>query len=142
MTGNQARKYTPPTPSPSPPTYPTKRVQQPQQPKPILIPSRPTPLPSPPKTPSPLAHSSNPLSARSDTLDVLSRLFPRSAVSLLPHTRGVQIFSQDEGMSVRWDGVVLGLPGGERGLYVDAGEAEDVHLKEWYVPTFFLSKRQ
>jgi len=132
-------QYTPPTPSPSPPNYSHSLAHKRIQSQPIKIPSRPTPLPSPPKTPSPLASKTSPLTARSDTLELLSRLFPRSAMSLLPHSRGVQIFSSVEGMSVRWDGAVLAVPGNDRGLYVDAGTVENVQLKECIVALLELA---
>ncbi|KZT58864.1 hypothetical protein CALCODRAFT_494317 [Calocera cornea HHB12733] len=106
---------------------------------PVQIPKRTiNPLPSPPKTPSPEA-TRNPLQSRSKVLDFLARIFPRSAMSLLPHTRGVNITSYMDGQSADWDGAVLALPGRERALYVDGAGVENVHLKECIVALLELA---
>jgi len=143
VTGSQASAYTRapngninafglPSPSPSPPNYfPPNRTAS-RHAVPVQIPKRVSPLPSPPKTPSPEAER-NPLHSRSQVLDFLARVFPRSAVSLLPHTRGVNITSYMEGQSADWDGAVIALPGRERALYVDGAGVENVHLKECIV---------
>jgi len=153
VTGSQASAYTRapnghinafglPTPSPSSPSYFPQIKTAPRHAgaMPVLIPKRTTgaPLPSPPKTPSPET-ARNPLQARAQVLDFLARVFPRSAVSLLPHTRGVNITSYMDGQSADWDGAVLALPGRERALYVDGVGVENVHLKECLVALLELA---
>ncbi|EJU04402.1 hypothetical protein DACRYDRAFT_20944 [Dacryopinax primogenitus] len=44
-----------------------------------------------------------------------------------------------EGVSAKWEGAVLALPGRERALYVDGAGVENVHLKECIVALLELA---
>jgi len=86
------------------------------------------------------------ISARqtSAALDIVTAIFPRHGLSILPHAKAVKIASP--GLANVWDGVILELPdpatGGKtrkKTLYVDGKGAEHVQLKESVVAILDLA---
>ena len=102
-------------------------------------------LATPPLTPESVSDVS-PISAtsaqqRNDALEFLSALFPRSALSALPHSRSVRISSAEMGINgdldsdegLVFEAVVLSLPNKPKTLYVNGKGAEHIELRERYV---------
>ena len=62
------------------------------------------------------------------TLDFLTTLFPRNALSAMPHAQGVSVSSPNLGTV--FDGVILDLPGKPKTLYIDGKDAQHINLRE------------
>ena len=62
------------------------------------------------------------------TLDFLTTLFPRNALSAMPHAQGVSVSSPNLGTV--FDGVILDLPGKPKTLYIDGKNAQHFSLRE------------
>jgi hypothetical protein len=87
---------------------------------------------TPPLTPEddgPLAET-RPLQIHDDALDLLSTLFPKDGIHVLPHARKVSISAPELGAA--FEGVVLDLPNEPKTFYVDGKSAASVNLRERY----------
>jgi hypothetical protein len=62
------------------------------------------------------------------TLELLTTLFPRNALSAMPYAQGVSVSSPNLGTV--FDGVVLDLPKKTKTLYIDGKNAQHVNLRE------------
>ena len=62
------------------------------------------------------------------TLEFLTTLFPRNALSAMPYAQGVSVSSPNLGTV--FDGVVLDLPERTKTLYIDGKNAQQVNLRE------------
>ena len=62
------------------------------------------------------------------TLEFLTTLFPRNALSAMPYAQGVSVSSPNLGTV--FDGVVLDLPEKTKTLYIDGKNAQHVNLRE------------
>ena len=62
------------------------------------------------------------------TLDFLTTLFPRNALSAMPYAQGVSVASPNLGTV--FGGVILNLPGKAKTLYIDGKNTRDVNLRE------------
>ena len=62
------------------------------------------------------------------TLDFLTTLFPRNALSAMPYAQGVSVSSPNLGTV--FDGVILNLPDKPKTLYIDGKNAQHVNLRE------------
>lgn len=62
------------------------------------------------------------------TLDFLTILFPRNALSAMPYAQGVSVSSPNLGTV--FDGVILDLPDKPKTLYIDGKNAQHVNLRE------------
>ena len=62
------------------------------------------------------------------TLDLLTTLFPRNALSAMPHAQGVSVSSPHLGTV--FDGVILDLHGKPKTLYIDGKNAQHINLRE------------
>jgi len=69
------------------------------------------------------------------TLEFLTTLFPRNALSAMPYAQGVSVSSPNLGTV--FDGVILDLPQKPKTLYIDGQNAQHVNLRERYVPIHF-----
>lgn len=74
------------------------------------------------------------------TLDLLTTLFPRNALSAMPHAQGVSVSSPNLGTV--FDGVILNLPGKPKTLYIDGKNAQHVNLRESIVALLDLADEQ
>ena len=62
------------------------------------------------------------------TLDFLTTLFPRNALSAMPYAQGVSVSSPNLGTV--FDGVILDLPEKTKTLYIDGKNAQQMNLRE------------
>jgi hypothetical protein len=62
------------------------------------------------------------------TLEFLTMLFPRNALSAMPYAQGVSVSSPNLGTV--FDGVVLDLPEKPKTLYIDGKNAQHINLRE------------
>jgi len=74
------------------------------------------------------------------TLDLLTTLFPRNALSAMPYAQGVSVSSPNLGTV--FDGVILDLPQKTRTLYIDGKNAQHVNLRESIVALLDLADEQ
>jgi len=74
------------------------------------------------------------------TLDFLTTLFPRNALSAMPFAQGVSVSSPNLGTV--FDGVVLDLPDKTKTLYIDGKNAQHVNLRESIVALLDLAGEQ
>jgi len=74
------------------------------------------------------------------TLDFLTTLFPRNALSAMPHAQGVSVSSPNLGTV--FDGVILNLPGKPKTLYIDGKNAQHFSLRESIVALLDLADEQ
>lgn len=74
------------------------------------------------------------------TLDFLTTLFPRNALSAMPHAQGVSVSSPNLGTV--FDGVILDLPGKPKTLYIDGKNAQHFSLRESIVALLDLADEQ
>lgn len=73
-------------------------------------------------------------------LDLLSTLFPRNALSAMPHAQGVSVSSPNLGTV--FDGVILNLPGKPKTLYIEGKNAQHINLRESIVALLDLADEQ
>jgi len=74
------------------------------------------------------------------TLDFLTTLFPRNALSAMPHAQGVSVSSHN--LDTVFDGVILDLPGKPKTLYIDGKNAQHINLRESIVALLDLADEQ
>jgi len=74
------------------------------------------------------------------TLEFLTTLFPRNALSAMPYAQGVSVSSPNLGTV--FDGVVLDLPQKTKTLYIDGKNAQHVNLRESIVALLDLADEQ
>jgi len=74
------------------------------------------------------------------TLDLLTTLFPRNALSAMPHAQGVSVSSPNLGTV--FDGVILDCPGKPKTLYIDGKNAQHINLRESIVALLDLADEQ
>jgi hypothetical protein len=74
------------------------------------------------------------------TLDFFATLFPRNALSAMPHAQGVSVSSPNLGTV--FDGVILDLPGKPKTLYIDGKNAQHINLRESIVALLDLADEQ
>jgi hypothetical protein len=74
------------------------------------------------------------------TLDFLTTLFPRNALSAMPHAQGVSVSAP--GLGTVFDGVILNLPGKPKTLYIDGKDAQHINLRESIVALLDLADEQ
>jgi len=74
------------------------------------------------------------------TLEFLSVLFPRNALSAMPYAQGVSVSSPNLGTV--FDGVILDLPEKTKTLYIDGKNAQQVNLRESIVALLDLADEQ
>jgi len=74
------------------------------------------------------------------TLEFLTSLFPRNALSALPYAQGVSVSSPNLGTV--FDGIILDLPEKTKTLYIDGKNAQHVNLRESIVALLDLADEQ
>jgi len=74
------------------------------------------------------------------TLELLTTLFPRSALSAMPYAQGVSVSSPN--MGTVFDGVILELPEKPKTLYIDGKNTQHVNLRESIVALLDLADEQ
>jgi len=74
------------------------------------------------------------------TLEFLTTLFPRNALSAMPYAQGVSVSSPNLGTV--FDGVILDLPQKSKTLYIDGKNAQHVNLRESIVALLDLADEQ
>jgi hypothetical protein len=74
------------------------------------------------------------------TLEFLTALFPRNALSAMPYAQGVSVSSPNLGTV--FDGVILDLPGKPKTLYIDGKNAQHFSLRESIVALLDLADEQ